>query len=356
MRLGVIIHGPEAIDTGRAVDLLSFLGRRGELEACLGGAMGAIAVIDAGLEDLVDISRREKVSEAMIRLDRTCDLVVILNHCKYRESGVAFGSILRRRTQGVLRKPVIQIDDGFVMPLNDEGRANAEGLALELGMKLESPIIDDFPQDVRSLHGVEPGESIWINGNVIGRAVSSQISIRIGDDGLPLFSGIDVKDHGLEKVIPFDLERAMIRTGSVRRTLSTPKSRDNGGNGSVMIIDHSAEDSFFETNGASLAITVGDDTTRIAGALLYRKGIPVIGIVDGDEDGICRETVFAPGSVIIMLEPGIDDLLGHEVRTRFFNGEKYAKLRGTSSDLADAIIEMGGDRIREVFRFDGPPT
>lgn len=356
MRFGIIIHGPEMIDTGRAVDLLRFLGQRGELETCLGGAMGAIAVLDAGLEGLVDISGREKVSEAMIRLNETCDLVVILNHSKSRESGVAFGSILIRRTQGALQKPVIQIDDGFVMPLNDRGRVMAEELARELGMELESPIIDDSPPDVRVLHSVEPGESIWIDGNVIGKAISPQISIRIGDDGLPVFSGIDVKNHGLEKVIPFDLEQAMIRTGSVRRTVSTPKSRENQGNGRFMFIDHNAEDSFFETNGASLAITVGDDTTRIAGALLYRKGIPVIGIVDGDEDGICNEIVFAPSSVIIMLEPGTDDLLGEEVRSRFFNGEKYAKLRGTSSELADAIIEMGGDRIREVIRFDGPST
>lgn len=45
-----------------------------------------------------------------------------------------------------------------------------------------------------------------------------------------------------------------------------------------------AEDAFEAAPGASLAVTVGDDTTQIAADILARLGIPVIGIVDGDLD------------------------------------------------------------------------
>ncbi|HUV24981.1 MAG TPA: DUF2117 domain-containing protein [Methanomassiliicoccales archaeon] len=348
MRLGIVIHGPEVIDTGRAEHLLRFLGEMGYCEVCLGGAMGAAAVIDAGLEDIIDISRREKVSEAMVRLDRTCDVIVVLNHAKTKESGVAFGSIIVKRLPGELEHPAIQLDVGFILPLNRKGEDMARDISSKLKMELEGVACDQFCQSHRIIHGVIPGENVWINGNVIGRALTDKVTIRI-DDGLPIFEGVEVKEQGLKKVLPFSLNDSMIRTGRVRRTKVVPRSMDRESNGRIMLIDHCAEDSFFETEDASLAVTVGDDTTRIAGALLYRKGMSIIGITDGDEDGICGEDVFASGSVIIKLHPGNDDILGNEVRERFFGDDVHARLNGTAAELVEMIIEMGGDRIKEIL-------
>lgn len=349
MQLGIIIHGPEVIDIGRAEHLLRFLGEMGYCEVCLGGAMGAVAVIDAGLENVIDISRREKVTEAMVRLDRSCDVIAVLNHAKTRESGIAFGSILMKRLRHDLEHPAIQLDDGFILPLNRKADSLAMDISSRLNLEVESITCDQLPHQHRILHGVIPGENIWINGNVIGKAQADKISIRI-DDGYPIFEGVEVKEAGLMKVLPFDLNDAMIRTGQIRRTKAVPRSVDNRSNGKIMLIDHCAEDSFFETEDASLAITVGDDTTRIAGALLYRKGMPIIGITDGDEDGICDEEVFAPGSVILKLYPGNDDILGNEVRDRFFGDDVQAKMKGTETELVKMIIEMGGDRIKEILR------
>jgi len=348
MRLGIVLHGPEIIDSGRALALMDLFEGKAECEVCLGGAMGAIAVIDAHLEDRVDINR-EKVSQAIVRLDGNCDAVLVLNRSKTRESGVAFGSILSRRFSAT--HPVIQLDDGFVMPLNRIGEEMAASLSSDLDLDLESSMPVSVERGIRTLNGVEVGENIWINGNVIGTATSSEVTISIDEGGMPVFNGVDVKKHGLEKVIPFDLETSLIRSGRVRRTLATPRSKENGGNGTVMLVDHSAEESFFETRDASVAVTVGDDTTRIAGNLLYRKGIPIVGIIDGDEDGICGEDVIRPGSVIVRLRPGNDDLLGVEVRRMFFGDGRYAPMPGDIDDLARSIVEMAGDRLVEVTRF-----
>ena len=39
-----------------------------------------------------------------------------------------------------------------------------------------------------------------------------------------------------------------------------------------MLIDHAAENSYELASGAELAVTIGDDTTAIAGDILYRLG------------------------------------------------------------------------------------
>ena len=348
MRWGIIIHGPEVIDTGRAQHLLAFFKGLGECLVCMGGAMGAIAVIDAGLEGTVDISKREKVTEAMSRMDLTSDAIVILNHSKSRESGIAFGSILIERLPYRLISPVLQIDRDFIMPLNSQGEAKAIDLALRLELELVLPKAMKVVPGERRVHGVQPGENIWINGNVVGRALESEITMWVGEGAEIHFRGMEIKESGLAKVIPFEMESAIIRTGNVRRTEAPPRSMGGKRNGRIMLIDHSAEDSFFRTDGASLAITVGDDTTRIAGALMYRKGLPIIGIIDGDEDGICKESALASGSVIIKLLPGNDDILGQEVKERFFPEDDLTRIEFDKEDLVQKILEMGGDRVQEV--------
>ena len=67
---------------------------------------------------------------------------------------------------------------------------------------------------------------------------------------------------------------------------------------------------------------MGDDTTRIATSLLARLGVPVIGIVDGDEDGICGDPPRPPVRPPFGLRPGNDDQLGAAVRDRIFGGNE----------------------------------
>jgi len=105
----------------------------------------------------------------------------------------------------------------------------------------------------------------------------------------------ELKSHGLEKLPRIDLERAIIRSGKIRRTWARPRLREQRGDGAAFI-DHCAEDAFEAAKGASIVVVVGDDTTAIAADILARLGVPVVGIVDGDLDRLAEETVMLPGS------------------------------------------------------------
>ncbi len=58
---------------------------------------------------------------------------------------------------------------------------------------------------------------------------------------------------------------------------------------------------------------MGDDTTTIAADILTHLGIPVIGIIDGDIDGVLENSMVPEGSVIIRVKAGFDDIVGREV-------------------------------------------
>jgi hypothetical protein len=196
---------------------------------------------------------------------------------------------------------------------------------------------------------VVPGENIWINGNVVGRATSSQVTVRLVCGSL-VFDNVAVKEHGLQKVKVDDLARAVIRTGSVRRTHSQLREVPPPTGDRLILIDHRAEDAIFRARGARAAVTVGDDTTRISRSLLARLGVPVIGIVDGDEDGICADDASAPGSAAILLRPGNDDQLGDVVRRTIFDGGQETTYAGDLGQLTERIAAMAGDALVAVKR------
>ena len=56
MKIGVVVHGPNIIDSNWALKLIDLLSGYGEVSARLGGTMGRTAVIDKSLEDIIDIS------------------------------------------------------------------------------------------------------------------------------------------------------------------------------------------------------------------------------------------------------------------------------------------------------------
>jgi len=350
MRYGVVVHGPEAIDSGMATWMLDSLSRDHVVEATLGGGMGLAAVLDAGLEGRIRVASRELVSKSVVRMGRGCDTVILLNWGKTRASGMAFGRMVWEKAHAYLNSPLVQVDRDFFVVWEgsiDEGLTN---LLQEHGLQEQMPTSAGVPhQGSRSLSGVQPGENIWINGTVIGRAVSEKVTIWMSSGKLS-FEGVDVKAHGLEKVRVDSLEGAIIRSGSVRRTRSLTRLGKPSGGDRLILVDHRAEDSIFRARGAKAAVTVGDDTTRVCSALLARLGVPVIGIVDGDEDGICADTSSAPGSTMVMLMPGNDDQLGEKVREEIFRGGYDTVFDGCLTDLAERIARMAGPTLLEVRR------
>jgi hypothetical protein len=167
-------------------------------------------------------------------------------------------------------------------------------------------------------------------------------------DGDLAFENVLVKEHGLQKVKVDDLARAIIRSGSVRRTRSALRGSGQALGEKLVLVDHRAEDSIFRARGARAAVTVGDDTTRVSRSLLARLGVPVIGIVDGDEDGICVDDAAAPGSATIHLRPGNDDQLGEMVRRTIFGGGLETSYSGDLAELVERIALMAGDALIDV--------
>jgi hypothetical protein len=71
----------------------------------------------------------------------------------------------------------------------------------------------------------------------------------------------------------------------------------------------------------------------------------VVAITDGDEDGICAESMLFPGSITIRVRPGTDDTVGVEVRSKLFKGENRIIEALAPFQAAQAIIEIAGDRF-----------
>ncbi|MEL5889691.1 MAG: DUF2117 domain-containing protein [Methanothrix soehngenii] len=241
-RIGVVVHGPEIIDSGGAVQLINHLKQMGRVNAVLGGTMGRVAVIDADLEEIITINTRRRPSISIRDMAEDSDIVIILNQAKCRETGLAFGTMVAKLAG--IDKPLIQIDCGgrFVADLtlshfasdsediNEEGLAVAARLAADLGLDLLRP----RPRDCtliqgdtvrRIMTGVIPGELISVNGTVIGRAIGAEVEIKAKGGKIIDLKGAEPKMHGLEKLHRVDLEKAIIRSGSIRRSTVRPGSR-----------------------------------------------------------------------------------------------------------------------------------
>ncbi len=394
MKVGLVIHGPEVIDSGETKKVLEKLSCVGKIEARLGGTMGKVAVLDAGLENVIDISRHQKPSTCIESLFEISDLVCLLNRGKTVETGKVFGEMVYARLREPEMKPLIQIEspgnaNGILIPLNKKAKEYGEyleKLSEILGLPTESPLplrnsrvpnsvlVENCPvtgkiQVIRKLSGVFPGEKILVNGIVIGKAFSSKVSIVSENGFIVAIEGGEIKEHGLEKLHnyekrdPVDLAEAWIKSGDLRRGNSFPpqarklKAHGRGlslssrpAAGRVVFIDHAAEDTFELAGDAKLAVTVGDDTTAIAGDILSRLGIPILGITDGDCDKLtCRTEIF-PGSIVLRLAAGNDDILGKKLKQELLRGENSAVLKDISSFKED-VMKLAEPFIETIFKY-----
>ncbi|MCL7411000.1 MAG: DUF2117 domain-containing protein [Methanosarcinaceae archaeon] len=371
MKIGVVIHGPEVIDSGQAKAIIDILSAEGEVCARLGGTMGRTAVIDAGLENIIDTNQRLKPSESIGTLSATSDVVFLLNHGKTTETGRAFGNIVISNLQDMDDKPLIHIErpgcpDGEIISWNTSASRHAIKMSSVLDMKMfersmsiikPMQIKTDGHRTIRKISGVHVGENILVNGVVIGSAETENIGIVVENGFVMSIEGGTVKEHGIEKLhdyenkVPIDIKSAWVKSGSLRRSDYTPRIGKNiesdmgsGSGGKVVMIDHAAEHCFELADGAQLAITIGDDTTSIAGDILYRLGIPIIGITDGDFDGLSQNTHIYPSSIILRLRSGHDDIVGRRIIEELFGGKNTVSFDRFET-LKRKIIKIADDSI-----------
>lgn len=377
-KLGVVIHGPEVVDSGAALKLINYLKRFGSVTAILGGTMGRLAIIDAGLDSVIAISPKRRPSESLRDLQATSDILILVNQAKTKETGQAFGSKVADNAKVI--KPLIQIDCGgkFIAILVSGEESLSKRISKDIGFDLlntaefqdgkDSNISHEGNVTKRRLTGVMPGELITVNGIVIARAIDNSVEIEAKGKRILKVNGAEMKLHGIEKLPPLDLEKAIVRSGNIRRTEARlGKTLECKGNWAVLI-NHNAEEAFEISKDACIAVTVGDDTTAIAGEILSRLSIPIIGIIDGDLDGLSgnisednsngvaniatyftTNTAIPKGSIIIRVEHGYDDAIGDQVKEQIFRGVDRAQIK--TNELSDRIMEIAGNHMIQIERF-----
>lgn len=390
------------IDSGYALKIIEILKDFGSVYCRLGGTMGRTAVIDASLENLIDISAKRLPSESVrLFLEEGMDVIFLLNYGKSSVTGHTFGykvfnksffnndSINENRLSKI---PFIQIErpgenDGSIISWNssDEGiysdldenlsLDSNENLSSDLSLKLSkllnlnvlNPrlVIDnyfkrelikkelendletsDLGEKVRYIHGVSPNENIFVNGIVVGKSNSENLSLISKDGQIVDIIGGEIKKHGIEKLGVVDINKAVVKTGLLRKTNPNPRIlKDFKGSSSnevennhvkVAFLDHAAED-IYKLKNIDLVVTIGDDTTLVASDILYRFNVPVIGITDGDIDKVVENGYIANGSSVIELEHGLDDIVGKSIFKEVFNSKNCINLDIGSIENVDNV-------------------
>jgi hypothetical protein len=344
MKIGVVVHGPYIIDSGYAEKILKLLANYGNVRARLGGTMGRTAVHDAMLEDKIDISQKLLPSESINKFqDEKSDVIFLINYGKSSVTGHAFGFKVYARCEN--NPPLIQIErpgetDGSVIPWDSSLIEFAEKISDDLNLKIvdlreikENMNSIKVTKTTRKISGVSPNENIFVNGIVVGKSNSSDVTLIAENGVITEIDGGDLKEHGVEKLGKVDLKGAIIKTGLLRRSEVVPRvisSCKKSQKLCVAYLDHAAED-IYRLKDVDLVVTVGDDTTLVAGDILYRFDVPIIGITDGDIDKVVEKGFKAGESLIIELETGMDDVIGKKIFSKLFNGEEILEIENIES-------------------------
>ena len=357
LKIGVIVHGPRIIDSGCAEKIISILKEYGEVTCRLGGTMGRTAVIDACLENLINIEDKLLPSQSIKLLSKDNDVLFLLNYGKSNVTGHTFGyKVLNNAGKDI---NLIQIerpseDDGVIIQWNDFDNNELLNIMSErLSLKIISS--DEATDLVRSLTGfdtrgnvvkrkvagVSPGENIMMNGIIIGKVTDDNLTIISENNNITKMIGGQIKEHGIEKLGSVDLTRAIIKTGLLRTTKNIkPRSIKHRPNKELIAVflNHAAED-IYKYNTADVLVSIGDDTTLLSSDILYRFNIPIIGITDGDLDKVVLKGFKLDESLIIQLQSGYDDIIGNLIHEKIFKNEESMKIESIEQ-VKEQILEV----------------
>ena len=370
MRIGIILHGPEIVDEGSAERIINIFKINHTVIAMLGGTMGRTAVLDAGLEELIDISHGMTPSQTIDSLMGRIDMAILLNRGKTLETGRHFGRIVASRLDASL--PFIHIEspsyDGKIIYYGKNGERYAGYVRsllkkhiaylefqIESGAPLRPLVRTEDDMQIRYIFGALPGENIRLEGVVIGHITHNEPEILCRNGRVVEVKGIHIKPHGLEKLEGrrIDLFKAKVKTGNIRRTTHKAKvrpARSLADGKKIVIIDHCAESTFELVGDADIAITVGDDTTTIAADILTRLGVTIIGITDGDLDNILANAAIPAGSMIIRVKEGYDDIIGREISEKCMMGNQTLAVHSCEI-IVEKVLQLAGDKIVEIKRY-----
>ena len=354
----LVIHGPELIDSGKIADIVEALRALGPLRVLAGGTMARVAALDKHLA-FVDTSQNIHTSDALNHVsDR--EVLVLANCGKTSETGRVFGQIVSSR----VRRSVIHVErpgliDGSVLiwrgadgdtsrDVQYVARHLSDRLSLKLVKKQKRELSVEQTDEVvtRRIYGARQGEPLLVQGMVVGTVVDEDVAVIVQRGRIVDIVGVATKAHGLEKIGNIDLSTAYVKTGHLRASNAACVQRSMVParplqRGSVTFVNHRADQTLGSVNETTIcAVTVGDDTTSICGDILSRAGVPIIGITDGDGDGLYSGTYEVAGSLVLRLCNASDDDIG-------FLLERSGELDGGDYTLA-RVIEIVTNFLHET--------
>lgn len=367
MKIGVIVHGPGIIDTGYAKKIINILKQYGEVSCRLGGTMGRTAVIDAHLENEIDITRKLLPSQSIQLSSQENDVLFLLNYGKSQITGHTFGyKVLSNVPEKV---NLIQIErpgepDGVIIQWNNYDNSD---LIKKINQKLKLEIMD-YRQATkkvekltgyntrdnrveRKVAGVSPGENIMLNGIIIGKVTGNELTIIAENNHITQMHGGTIKEHGLEKLGKTDLSKAIIKTGLLRKSDNIkPRKIMHKKNKQLTasFLNHAAED-IYKYKDSDILISVGDDTTLLSSDILYRFNVPIIGITDGDLDKVVLEGFKLDESLIIQVQSGYDDIIGNKIHEEIFDKEDFKHITSIASFKEEIINLIKRENIDYKF-------
>jgi hypothetical protein len=302
----MVVHGPELFDHGDVAWLRDVLRPK---RIVVAGVMARTAAEESGLPVEFHV---QPPSRVILAQD---DPVFLANRGKTAETGEIFGNIVASRLgdRGLVH---IECSSRIVYCWNGGDEELAGILSHRTGFKKKSVKTNVHRQEnVREIRGCIPGEVVYVNGIVIGRATADVVSLRSTGGLIEPGFGLEPKPHGLEKLSSsrnIDISTAWCKSGPVRATLPQMKTRASS-IGHILVIDHCGHEIYKKMHTDCCGVlAIGDDTTAVCGHICAHRGIPVLGIVDGDSD-IIIPSAFAPGSVVLNVLSERDDDVGKEI-------------------------------------------
>ncbi len=299
----LVLHGPEVIDSGEAARLVAVLRPS---RVVVAGVMARCAADESGL---LSCWTGERPSAAL----GADPAAVLANRGRSPASGRIFGEGVAAR----LRRPLVQLECADETVIGWNG-ADGEPFARRLGWRLEARTAS-LPAPAgnrRLIRGCRPGDAVLVDGLVVGRATADEVVLASDGEGIVAERGCMLKEHGVEKLRrrgPIALPGAWCTAGSLRASPPAASSRRRTA-GRVLVLDHDAVALYARlADDLCGLLAIGDDTTGVALHLGASLGLPVLGITDGDGDGLVPGCRGAPGSLVLRAVEGRDDDLGREL-------------------------------------------
>jgi hypothetical protein len=332
----MVIHGPELFDGGEAAWLMGVLSPKRVIVA---GVMARTAAEESGL-------RLEFNGQPPSRIIRELNgPVFLVNKGKTAKTGEIFGNIVASRLG---KKGLVHIEcSGRTVYCWNSGNEELAGfLSYITGYTKESKKSTlHRSENLREIWGCIPGEVVYVNGIVIGRAVADVVVLQSTGGRIVPCSGLEPKPHGLEKLAltrPVDITTAWCKSGPIRSGAPLLKG-EAPGTGRVLVIDHCGHEIYTRMpEDCCGVLAIGDDTTAVCGHILAHRGIPVFGITDGDRDVIVP-SAFAPGSVVAESLAERDDDVGKEII------KKVPDVQIVWDAWVQEILEYLSERVRVII-------